>query len=288
MRLESRDNCKYTMSSIAKGDRWLLEVNYSNAMTAFVGEWKHLNVELKSLAHDISTFDREARFQFKALLLNFLPRRRRLVMRIQEIFDLVAIPMCDQICQQSVDRDIEEAIEKLSRSRLRRSYSHRSSILNRSQSSVRFHAGLEGMMHPEKPDMSPFDVDPFNSIHILESHVMSVRLLPDKVCNLAIGVVTDQYLHVYETQFPSDDTMDISRISVNDLGTAVPTGATPTISMLWSRCEFLVTKQQHVRVFDKDAARLFFKRRHVFDFRLATREIALEWVERRRATVSSL
>lgn len=194
------------MQSPPLEDRWLAEVTYKNCVKhgmSFVKDRLH---SLKQAIDDVVSLDSQRLTRTKQILLSFLPRRRRLFLRVHESFQSTADKLNDERQgMEEVESQLDKVLEQLSRRNL--SKRNRSSIMNRSRT---WNMGAGDSGSPQnRSEATPTlpECNMLESSHILERKAVEVKMGAKGEWQLALALLTDdKYLHVlvYDSELPTD------------------------------------------------------------------------------------
>jgi len=117
-----------------KEDHWLAEASYKNAVKQGMALWRAQCQDLEQLCRDTISLDAQRRTRTKEILLSFLPRRRRIFLRILELIQPAATGLeLERTGRDEIDQALELALQRFSRETLSNYKRNRSSILNRSR-----------------------------------------------------------------------------------------------------------------------------------------------------------
>ncbi len=193
-----------------KRDGWLVEMQYRVAVATENGLWECCKHDLAELYQSINNLDFQRRNKMQQVLLAFLPRQRRLFLGLPGILE----PVLDgyvayRTDHESLEANVEDAIQKQSQCYLRYEHEHRSSIMNRSRS--------------YKPDLVQ-ETETIDSVfgYPFESSMVRLAKVIERnsgavwggTWKVTLAVVTvSRYLHLFEV--PESPELEIG-ISPND------------------------------------------------------------------------
>jgi hypothetical protein len=171
-------------------DRWLAEASYKNNVKSGMADWKCNFTQMAELFHDLIALDSHRRTRTKEALLSFIPRRRKILLRISE---LIAPSKTDlengRSTRDEYEQEIEKALQQLSRVNLAMK-PNRSSIMNRSRTS-------------DIDIGSPVDLQPLAERNLFDNHrVIGIKAIEfqrsDKsLFEIGLAVTTsDGFLHI--------------------------------------------------------------------------------------------
>lgn len=170
-------------------DRWIAEIKYEQSVKDGMSSFKARCDDLQQVWKDAVDLDVQRRNRTKQVLLSFLPRRRRLFLRMLEVYDPAVTKMHDdRLGRDKIDYELNQVLEKLSRRNI--SKRNRSSIMNRSRTWI-----SGGDATPASNPLPEFNQ--FHSQHVVDRKVLEVKTGAWSPWKVAIGVVTvDDYLHI--------------------------------------------------------------------------------------------
>lgn len=200
-----------------KRDGWLVEMQYRVAVATENGVWECCKHELAELYESINNLDFQRRNKMQQVLLAFLPRQRRLFLGLPGILE----PVLDgyvsyRTDHETLEANVEDAIQKQSQCYLRYEHEHRSSIMNRSRS--------------YKPDLVqetetidslfgyPFESSMVRLAKVVERNTGAVWSGTWKV-TLAV-VTASRFLHLFE--MPESPEMETGISPMEALGALIP------------------------------------------------------------------
>jgi hypothetical protein len=223
----TRPNTPSPNPGTAHDDHWLSEASYKSAVVMILCGWESRCQELKLLHQKTLQLDEYRRDRMRQILLAFLPRRRRLFLRVTETIEVSFVTLeLGRISRDGVDEEIEKVLGELKREHL-----HHSPIMNRSRS--------------QQPDLKVPSMSNngnvlqggiFRSKLVQDMKVFEVRTRPWFPWKLALGVFTvGDYLHLFDVH---DTSMEIN------LGNATVEEAVsrlkslrPDMSLVLSNCD---------------------------------------------------
>jgi len=257
-------------------DDWLMESQYKRAANFGTSVFRKTCEELKRVVVDIVKLDAERRNRTKEIILSFLPRRRRLCLRILEVFD----PASSRLEEGRVDKDetekeLEKALENLSRNNLSKHMRGRSSIMNRSRTfKVDFNKG------------SPIDLSPvkkqgmFENLTLKEVKALEMKSGSKASWQTAVAVITvDKYLHVLTCESDSINESGNTGKTEKELIAKVE-GRKPDLSLSLKECSSrLASGREHIEftLDGHNALQKMLKRKVLL--RLPTPKATSQWFE---------
>jgi hypothetical protein len=162
--------------------------------------------ELRVVYDRITSLTEEAHRRSKQTLLGFLPKRRRLLLRVSDVWK----PALDtvknrQVPVDKVEASITETLEQLSRTNLSKNHSRRSSIMNRSRSKQ---SAAAGAPLPVVTEPEAFRGRVVESLLVKERMVVEAKAGNWSSWRRSFAVITvDGYLHI----FPAIDPVSAGR-----------------------------------------------------------------------------
>ena len=178
-------------------DGWLIEMYYRAAVRYQRDVFDIGENELRVLFKQIVDFEEKRERRLHQILLAFVPRQRRLFKNLpDELKDVLDDLVGLRIDEESLQTIIDESIKDRSLNHLRSSFSHKSSIMNRSR--------LQNSTENEVEDIESEFGNPFESSLVLCSKI--VELKPSRLGSIvnaswkvALSVVTsDGNFHLFE------------------------------------------------------------------------------------------
>lgn len=189
-------------------DGWLVEMYYRSAVAYQQAVYGVAANEFGNLGKRITTLEEHRFRKLQELMLAFVPRQRRLLIKLPENFknvldDLVGL----RIDEESLQAIIDNSIRDRSRDHLKRGASHRSAIMNRSKISKTDDGELERI---EMAFGNPFESSWVLTSKVVELQTGGIMSMVNTSWKAALVVVTSEgNMHVFSLPDGSS-TMDQS------------------------------------------------------------------------------
>jgi hypothetical protein len=199
--------------SVTRADRWLNEVSYNSTAVHSMRLYLNLGQELNTFYESILILVEDAHRRCKETLLVYLPKRRRLFLRISEVWS-PAVDMVErrQVPLDKVEAAITETLVQLSREKMTKNQGHRSSIMNRSR--TRPPVLGNGSLPPyttNKPDALRGRV--VESLHVKERMLTEVRETGKSSWRDSFTIITiDGFMHIFVPTDGNNENNSESRV----------------------------------------------------------------------------
>ncbi|GKZ00358.1 hypothetical protein MPSEU_000988800 [Mayamaea pseudoterrestris] len=263
-------------------DRWLAEASYKTIIKSGMAGWKENFLRMANLYDEIISLDSLRRTRTKEVLLSFIPRRRKIYIRINELLTPCKLEL--EVGRQSHlehEQSIENVLQQLSRVKLSMK-PNRSSIMNRSRT---FHSDIG----------SPIDLQALTTRNLFDSHrVKEVKAIEFQSSNrsvfeIGLAVTTsDDHLHIIKSA--SDTVLSASSFYGDTKQAEIQlrdqwNGCLPTYSMYLPECEYaiaednsriIIAKRNIVRSADEQLAIRLFSPRETLQWWHARLESRME------------
>lgn len=174
-------------------DGWLIEMYYKSAVAYQRSVFGAAEMEFRNLFQEIVTLE-EGRFRkLHQVMLAFAPRQRRLFNKLPEQLNTVLENLVGfRIDEESLQKVLDEAVKDRSRSHLRGSTAHKSSILNRSRVNVQSDSAENDIEAVESTFGSPFASPMILLSKVVELKPTGLAGLVNTVWKPALAVVTSE------------------------------------------------------------------------------------------------
>jgi hypothetical protein len=216
-------------------DRWLLESTYKSSVRILLSQWKIRSEDMKSLYHSILDLDVWRRNRLQQILLTFLPKRRRLFLRIQQTLEPgVDALESGRIDLTQADEQLEDTVERLSRQRISKRNMHRSNIMNRSRSRQ---PTLDERFEEDKPELN---VDVLDSPFIEQTKVVEAKLPASGDWQIGVVICTlDQTMHLFVLAKGSEGDLSLPTASPQEVMRLLPPDSmAPALTAHLPTCRF--------------------------------------------------
>jgi hypothetical protein len=178
-------------------DHWLAEASYRNTVREGCTLFKTHYAELMKICERIISLDEERRNRTKEILLSFLPRRRRVFLRVLEATQPPIAALEDgRLGRDEINAELDQVIEQITRQSLSKQKRSRSSILNRSLTTK-----LDLKVEIDLSALA--DNKMFESLHVKELRAVEAKITSKAQWQLSLAVIThDGFLHVVHCDLP--------------------------------------------------------------------------------------
>jgi hypothetical protein len=178
-------------------DHWLAEASYRNTVRDGSALFKTRYEGLMKVCDGIVSLDEERRNRTKEILLSFLPRKRRLFLRVLEAYEpTVSSLEGGRLGQDEIHVELDQVLEQFTRQSLVKQNRGRSSILNRSRTNkldLKVELDLTAV---EKNSL-------FESIHVDEIRAVEAKNSFKEPWRLSLAILTlDGFLHIFYCDLP--------------------------------------------------------------------------------------
>jgi hypothetical protein len=226
-------------------DRWLLETTYKNSVRLLLARWRTRVYGMRSLYDEILALDAWRRNKLQENLLTFLPRRRRLFLRIQQTIEPGIDSMeTGRLDLTQADEQLEDTVARLSRQRISKNNMHRSNIMNRSRSKQPV---LDERFAEDKQELT---VEVLDSPHIDKYEVVQAKLPTSGDWQLGVLVCTvDKTMHLFVLPKGGENGLSLSS-PASEIMRALPTDSlSPALSTSLTTSRFKLSMNlSHVDV----------------------------------------
>lgn len=178
-------------------DHWLAEASYRNTVREGCTLFKSHYADLMKVCDGIISLDVERRNRTKEILLSFLPRRRRVFLRVLEATQ----PSINTLEEGRVGRDeilseLDQVLEQMTRQSLSKQMRSRSSILNRSLTTK-----IDLKVEIDLSTIAQNNL--FESSHVKELRAVEARIGAKAQWQLSLAVITHEgFLHIVHCDLP--------------------------------------------------------------------------------------